>query len=31
LSSPSVITTILKEMWQLRGDLQTIEPVVERR
>lgn len=31
LSSPSVITTILREMWELRGDLQTIEPVVERR
>jgi glycosyltransferase involved in cell wall biosynthesis len=30
LSSPSVITTILREMWQLRGDLETIEPVVER-
>ena len=31
LSSPSVITTILREMWQLRGDLETIEPLVERR
>jgi glycosyltransferase involved in cell wall biosynthesis len=31
LSSPSVIRTILKEMWQLRGDLQEIEPVVVRR
>jgi glycosyltransferase involved in cell wall biosynthesis len=31
LSSPSVITTILKEMWELRGDLETIEPVVDRR
>ncbi len=30
LSSPSVITTILKEMWQLRGDLEEIRPVVER-
>jgi len=28
---PAVITTILKEMWQLRGDLENIEPVVERR
>lgn len=31
LSSPSVITKILREMWELRGDLRTIEPVVERR
>jgi glycosyltransferase involved in cell wall biosynthesis len=30
LSSPSVIVTILKEMRQLRGDLQGIEPVVVR-
>jgi glycosyltransferase involved in cell wall biosynthesis len=30
LSSPSVITTILREMWQLRGDLQDIRPVIER-
>jgi glycosyltransferase involved in cell wall biosynthesis len=30
LSSPSVITTILREMWELRGDLENIEPVVER-
>jgi glycosyltransferase involved in cell wall biosynthesis len=30
LSSPSVITTILSEMWQLRGDLQDIRPVIER-
>jgi glycosyltransferase involved in cell wall biosynthesis len=30
LSSPSVITTILREMWQLRGDLEEIRPVVER-
>ena len=30
LSSMSVITTILREMLELRGDLQTIEPVVER-
>jgi len=30
LSSPSVITTILREMLELRGDLQNIEPVVER-
>jgi glycosyltransferase involved in cell wall biosynthesis len=30
LSSPSVITTILREMWQLRGDLQDIRPVVDR-
>jgi glycosyltransferase involved in cell wall biosynthesis len=30
LSSPSVITTIVREMWQLRGDLQDIRPVVER-
>jgi glycosyltransferase involved in cell wall biosynthesis len=27
LSSPSVILTILREMWQLRGELDTIEPV----
>jgi hypothetical protein len=26
-----VITAILKEMWELRGDLENIEPVVERR
>jgi glycosyltransferase involved in cell wall biosynthesis len=31
LSSASVITTILKEMWELRADLENIEPVVERR
>jgi glycosyltransferase involved in cell wall biosynthesis len=31
LSSPSVITTILKEMWELRGDLEDIEPLVDRR
>jgi glycosyltransferase involved in cell wall biosynthesis len=31
LSSPSVITTILREMWELRGDLENIEPVIERR
>ncbi len=31
LSSPSVITTILREMWELRGDLEDIEAVVERR
>ncbi len=31
LSSPSVITTILSEMWELRGDLENIEPVVNRR
>jgi glycosyltransferase involved in cell wall biosynthesis len=30
LSSPAVITTILREMWQLRGDLETITPVVDR-
>jgi len=30
LSSPSVITTILREMWELRGDLEDIEPVVIR-
>jgi glycosyltransferase involved in cell wall biosynthesis len=30
LSSPSVITTILREMWQLRGDLQDIRPVIDR-
>ena len=30
LSSPSVITTILREMWELRGDLENIEPVVTR-
>lgn len=30
LSSPSVITTILREMWQLRGDLEEIRPVVDR-
>lgn len=31
LSSPSVITTILREMWELRGDLENIEPLVDRR
>ena len=31
LSSPAVITTILREMWELRGDLQDIEPVVNTR
>jgi glycosyltransferase involved in cell wall biosynthesis len=31
LSSPSVIRTILREMWELRSDLEGIEPVVERR
>jgi len=31
LSSPSVITTILEEMWELRSDLEHIEPVVDRR
>lgn len=30
LSSPSVITTILREMWHLRGDLQDIRPVIDR-
>jgi glycosyltransferase involved in cell wall biosynthesis len=30
LSSPSVITTILREMWQLRGDLEEIRPLVDR-
>jgi len=30
LSSPSVITTILREMWELRGDLEGIESVVDR-
>ncbi len=30
LSSPGVITTILREMWQLRGELETITPLVER-
>ena len=30
LSSPSVITTILKEMWQLRGDLEEIRPIIDR-
>jgi glycosyltransferase involved in cell wall biosynthesis len=30
LSSPSVITTILREMWQLRGDLQDIRRVIDR-
>ena len=30
LSSPGVITTIVKEMWQLRGDLEEILPVVDR-
>lgn len=28
LSSPSVIATIVREMWQLRGDLRVIEKVV---
>jgi glycosyltransferase involved in cell wall biosynthesis len=27
LSSPSVIVTILREMWQLRGELETLQPV----
>ena len=31
LSSPAVIRTILQEMWELRSDLEGIEPVVERR
>ncbi len=31
LSSPGVILTILREMWELRGDLEGIEPVVEPR
>jgi glycosyltransferase involved in cell wall biosynthesis len=31
LSSSSVIVTILREMWELRGDLEGIEPVIERR
>jgi glycosyltransferase involved in cell wall biosynthesis len=31
LSSPSVITTILKEMWELRHDLEGIEPLVDKR
>jgi glycosyltransferase involved in cell wall biosynthesis len=31
LSSPSVITTILREMWELRSDLENIEPVVNTR
>ena len=26
----SVITTILREMWELRGDLEGIESVVDR-
>jgi len=30
LSSPGVITTILREMWELRGDLDGIEPIVPR-
>ncbi|HUS42220.1 MAG TPA: glycosyltransferase family 2 protein [Ilumatobacteraceae bacterium] len=30
LSSPSVITTILQEMWQLRGDLEEIRPIIDR-
>ena len=30
LSSPGVITTILREMWELRGDLENIERVVAR-
>ncbi len=29
LSSPAVITTILREMWQLRSDLDEIERVVD--
>ena len=31
LSSPSVITTIMREMWELRHDLEGIESVVPRR
>jgi hypothetical protein len=31
LSSSSVIITILREMWELRGDLEGIEPVIDRR
>ncbi|MGB0111859.1 MAG: glycosyltransferase family 2 protein [Ilumatobacteraceae bacterium] len=31
LSSPSVITTILREMWELRHDLEDIESVVPKR
>jgi glycosyltransferase involved in cell wall biosynthesis len=31
LSSSSVILTILREMWELRGDLEGIEPVIDRR
>jgi glycosyltransferase involved in cell wall biosynthesis len=31
LSSLGVIRTILQEMWELRSDLEGIEPVVERR
>jgi glycosyltransferase involved in cell wall biosynthesis len=31
LSSPTVITTILREMWQLRSDLDEIERVVDLR
>jgi glycosyltransferase involved in cell wall biosynthesis len=31
LSSPAVISTIIKEMWQLRGDLENIERAVARR
>jgi glycosyltransferase involved in cell wall biosynthesis len=30
LSSPSVIAKILREMWQLRRELRSIEPVVQR-
>jgi glycosyltransferase involved in cell wall biosynthesis len=30
LSSPGVIRTILREMWELRGDLDRIAPVVQR-
>ena len=30
LSSPGVIVKILREMWQLRGELRSIEPVVQR-
>jgi glycosyltransferase involved in cell wall biosynthesis len=31
LSSSAVIITILREMWELRGDLEGIEPVIDRR
>jgi hypothetical protein len=30
LSSPSVIVKILREMWQLRRELQSITPAVQR-